>query len=144
MRALFVACALTFTSTAWAAEPQGCVLVEDGYGPPGRVRVRAQTVASGLEVPWAIGFLPGGDMLVTERPGRIRLVHAGKLVAQPVATVGVSKRAEDGLLGLAVDPDFHANRAIYLYYTGDARGGPANRVERWTVSADARHATRDR
>src|SRR4051794_15531713 len=92
MRALFVACALSVGSAVWAAEPQGCVLVEDGYGPSGRVRVRTETVVSGLEVPWAIGFLPGGDMLVTERPGRIRLVHAGKLVAQPVAIVGVSKR----------------------------------------------------
>jgi glucose/arabinose dehydrogenase len=144
MRALFAVCALTLATSTWAAEPQGCVLVDQDYGPAGRVHVRAETVVSGLEIPWAVGFLPGGDMLVTERPGRVRLVHAGKLVAEPVATVDVSKRSEDGLLGLAVDPDFRANRAIYLYYTGDTRGGPANRVERWTVSADARHATRDR
>ncbi|AUX26335.1 uncharacterized protein SOCEGT47_068960 [Sorangium cellulosum] len=55
----------------------GCTLVEDGAGPPGAVAVKAETVVTGLEVPWGIAFLPGGDFLVTERPGRIRLVSRG-------------------------------------------------------------------
>jgi glucose/arabinose dehydrogenase len=126
-----------------SADDGACVLVRDGYGPEGRVPIQAETVVSGLEVPWAIGFLPNGDMLVTERPGRIRLIHEGKLLPDPVATVGVSQRAESGLLGLAVDPDFKSNRAIYIYLTAEGRGGPVNRVERWTLDAAQRRATRD-
>jgi hypothetical protein len=61
---------------------------------------------SGLEVPWALAFLPRGDVLVTERPGRLRLIRGGKLVARPVAEVPVSARSEGGLLGMALARDF--------------------------------------
>jgi glucose/arabinose dehydrogenase len=121
-----------------------CQFIERGYGPAGRVAIRTETVASGLEVPWAIAFLPGGDMLVTERPGRIRRIQNGTLLPEPVATLEVSKRDEAGLLGLAVDPRFSTNRAIYVYYTADTGRGSVNRIERWTMAADGRTATRDR
>jgi glucose/arabinose dehydrogenase len=79
---------------------------------------RVNTVATGLEVPWEIGFLPNGDALVTERPGRVRLLTAaGHLRRSPVAFVPVSARGEGGLLGLAVDPAFARNRFVYLFYT---------------------------
>jgi len=123
-----------------------CVYVEKGYGPGGTVAIRVDTVVSGLEVPWGIAFLPGGDMLVTERPGRIRLIRGGKLLADPVAKVGASARAEGGLLGIALHPDFARNRQFYVYYTytADADGGTANKVERWTLAADGTRATADR
>ena len=91
---------------AAASRAPACQLIENGFGPKGSAAVRVETVATGLEVPWSIAFLPGGDMLVTERPGRIRLVRNGTLVSQPVATLPVSQKDESGLLGLAVHPRF--------------------------------------
>ena len=99
--------------------------------PPSRTRVK--TVASGLAVPWEMAFLPDGRALVTERPGRVRLLGPGaRLQAKPLARVAVSNRGEGGLLGLAVDPDFAHNRFVYLYFT--ARAGM--RLERWRFSGD--------
>jgi glucose/arabinose dehydrogenase len=89
---------------------------------------RVKTVATGLEIPWEIAFLPDGRALVTERPGRVRLLtHAGRVRRQPVARIAVSTQGEGGLLGLAIDPDFAHNRFVYLYYT---RAG-GMRLERW-------------
>ena len=67
-----------------------CILVEDGLGPQGEVAVRAEEVATGLEVPWGVLFLSEGDMLVTELARQIRLVRNGQLQPSPVATVAVS------------------------------------------------------
>jgi glucose/arabinose dehydrogenase len=81
-------------------------------------RARVETVATGLEIPWEIAFLPGGRALVTERPGRVRLLgRGGRLRRGAVARVEVAARGEGGLLGLAVDPDFASNRFVYLYFT---------------------------
>ncbi len=93
--------------------------------------VRVVTVATGLEIPWEIGFLPDGRALVTERPGRVRLLgRDGRLRREPVTRVRVSAVGEGGLLGLAVDPSFARNRFVYLYYT--TAGGM--RLERWRFS----------
>jgi glucose/arabinose dehydrogenase len=90
--------------------------------------VHVRTVASGLEIPWDIAFLPDGSALVTERPGRVRrLGRDGTLQKVPVAEITVSKQGEGGLLGLAVDPEFRHNRLVYLYYTGL----DGMRLERW-------------
>src|SRR2546428_2740701 len=62
-----------------------CILEKsDSWGPDGKLPLRAETVVSGLEVPWSFAFLPGGDVLVSERPGRVRLLQGGKLLAPPV------------------------------------------------------------
>ena len=121
----------------------GCTLVESGWGPVGAVPIRVERVASGLEVPWGIAFLPGGDALVTERPGRVRLLRAGALEAAPVATIAIALGGEGGLLGIAADPDFARNRRFYLYATVDGGGGPVNRVTRWVLAGDARSARED-
>jgi glucose/arabinose dehydrogenase len=90
--------------------------------------VQVRTVASGLEIPWDIAFMPDGSALVTERPGRVRLLdREGRLQKAPVAEITVSKQGEGGLLGVAVDPKFAANRLVYIFYTG--RDGM--RLERW-------------
>ena len=82
---------------------------------------RVTTVASGLEAPWEIAFLPDGRALVTERPGRVRLLsRAMELQEEPVAEVDVSAVGESGLLGLAVDPRFERNRFVYLYRTTES------------------------
>jgi glucose/arabinose dehydrogenase len=93
--------------------------------------VRVETVATGLEIPWEIAFLPDGRGFVTERPGRVRLLDTrGRLRRQPVAVVPVTRQGEGGLLGLALDPDFADNRFVYLYFT-TAR---TMRLERWRFS----------
>ncbi len=79
---------------------------------------RVETVATGLEVPWDIALLPDGRALVTERPGRVRLLGAdGRLRDEPLARVDVSAQGEGGLLGLALDPEFEDNRFVYLFFT---------------------------
>lgn len=116
-----------------------CQFVEEGFGPLGEAEVAVETVVDGLDTPWALASLPGGDLLVTERPGRLRLVEDGQLVEEPVAEIAIDPdTTEGGLLGLALDPDFETNRLFYLYVT---RPGPVNRVERWQLSEDRRSAT---
>lgn len=127
-----------------STQNQACTLVEEGFGSPGRVNVRVQEVVTGLEVPWAIAFLPNQDMLVTERPGRVRLVRSGKLISQPVATINVTSSGEGGLLGIATHPNFAENRFFYVYYTTDRNGSQVNRVERWRLSQDGLTAAADR
>ncbi len=123
---------------------QACTLVENGFGSPGQVNVRAEEVVTGLEVPWGIAFLPNQDMLVTERPGRVRLVRDGKLVQKPVATIDVTDSGEGGLLGIATHPNFAENRLFYVYYTADRNGSQVNRVERWRLSQNGLSASSDR
>lgn len=91
---------------------------------------RVSTVATGLQIPWEIAFLPDGRALVTERPGRVRmLTRQGRLRRAAVARVPVSALGEGGLLGLAVDPAFRRNHFVYLYFT--TVGGM--RLERWRL-----------
>ena len=129
------------TSRSAASAPP-CVLVESGFGPEGAVEVRTETVVSGLEVPWGLAFLPDGDLLVTERAGRLRLVRDGRLVAEPISTLETASTSEGGLLGLALHPDFAQNRLVYLYVTAAGAGGATNRVERWRLADDGASAER--
>lgn len=75
------------------------------------------TVASGLRVPWEIAFLPGGGALVTERPGRVRLLTADRRLRNVASIPGVVTGGENGLLGLALDPAFARNRLVYVFLT---------------------------
>lgn len=82
-----------------------------------QAKFRLEVVARGIEHPWSVAFLPGGDALVTERAGRLRLIHDGKLQEQQVA--GMPQVFEKGLLGLMEvlpHPDFAKNGLIYLTY----------------------------
>jgi glucose/arabinose dehydrogenase len=129
-----------------AAPPQAepaCLLVPEGYGPRGLSPLKAETVVSGLEVPWGIAFLPGGDWLVTERPGRVRLVRDGKLVST-VLTIPVAPGAEGGLLGIAASPSFTLDRLFYVYATVLVGSSRTNRVVRYRLDADHHAATLDR
>jgi glucose/arabinose dehydrogenase len=91
---------------------------------PGAGFGAAETVASNLEAPWGLAFLPGGDALVSERDsGRILRLRPGA-APQEVATVPeVAPRGEGGLLGVAVSPDYRSDRLIYAYFSaaGDNR-----------------------
>jgi len=78
---------------------------------------RLVTVADALVQPWSIAFLPGGDQLITERPGRLRIVRQGKLLPQAVEGVPpVFHSSQGGLLEVMPHPDFAANRLLYLSY----------------------------
>jgi glucose/arabinose dehydrogenase len=93
-----------------------------------------EVVAEGLEVPWEIAFLPDGRALVTERPGRIRMLEEdGTLREAPVTEVDVSEQGEGGLLGLALDPEFADNGLVYLYFTTPTE----MKLERWRFADDA-------
>src|SRR5690606_1635096 len=80
--------------------------------------VRAVTIAEGLEHPWGLDFLPDGRMLVTERPGRLRIVTEDGQVSAPLAGVPtVLARNQGGMLDVAIDPDFEQNRYVYLTFS---------------------------
>ncbi len=90
-------------------------------------------VAENLTVPWSIGFLPDGDLLVTERPGRVVRIGSDRTV-YPVT--GVRETSEGGLLGLALHPSFPRTGWVYLYLTVTADGRIENRVERYRLEND--------
>lgn len=82
-----------------------------------QTRFRVETVASGLEVPWAFAFLPSKDLLFTERRGRVRLIEKGRLRAEPVFVVpDVEPTSESGLMDISVHPNFASNNFVYLAY----------------------------
>jgi aldose sugar dehydrogenase len=91
-------------------------------------RIRVSVVAR-LSHPWAIAFLPDGGMLITERPGRLRIVREGVLDPQPISGVpAVRTDGNGGLMDIALHPQFAANGLVYLTYTkpvGNGRGAPA-------------------
>ncbi|MCC7031485.1 MAG: PQQ-dependent sugar dehydrogenase [Acidobacteria bacterium] len=79
---------------------------------------RLVTYAEGLVQPWSLAFLPGGDALVTERPGRLRVIRQGKLLPNAVEGVpDVLHQGQGGLLEVAPHPDFATNRMLYLTYS---------------------------
>jgi glucose/arabinose dehydrogenase len=85
---------------------------------------RVVTVADGFVNPWGIAFLPNGDLLVTERAGRLRLVRGGKLLPTPVAGVpAVVAAGQGGLLDVELHPQFVTNRLVYLTYSKQVPGG---------------------
>ncbi|HET9644247.1 MAG TPA: PQQ-dependent sugar dehydrogenase [Burkholderiaceae bacterium] len=86
-------------------------------------QVKAVTVARGLERPWALAFLPDGRMLVTERPGRLRLVASNGRVSAPIQGLpAVDARNQGGLLDVALDPGFADNRLVYWSYSEPGQG----------------------
>lgn len=115
-----------------AGAAAGCSGAASGTTPPSFTSVT--TVARGLEVPWALAFADSRTMLVTERPGRVRLVVNGRMRRAPILKLAAVAEGEGGLLGLALDPDFPRQRFAYVYYT--AREG--NRVSRFRVARDFR------
>ena len=88
-----------------------------------------ETVADGLERPWSLAFLPNGDMLVTERPGRLRLVQNGKLVDKAIGGLPrIAAIGQGGLLDVILHPDFEQNRRIYISYSARGAGGAGTEV----------------
>jgi len=92
---------------------------------------RVVPVAKGLAHPWGLAFLPDGRMLVTERPGRLRIVGKDGALSAPVAGVpAVASGGQLGLYGLALDPAFARTGLVYLAYSAPAPGGSTLEVAR--------------
>jgi glucose/arabinose dehydrogenase len=89
------------------------------------------TVAKGLEHPWSLAFLPDGRMLVTERPGRLRIVSSDGRVSEPIAGIPrVYASGQGGLLDVALSPMFDNDRLIYLSFSEYGEGGAGTAVAR--------------
>lgn len=118
--ALLLAAVLSIAWSAWAKAET----VETDF--------RVETLTRGLEHPWAVAFLPDGDFLVTERPGRLRLVRAdGSLVEEPVSGLPeIRAQGQGGLLDVALHPLFASNRLVYISYNEPGPGGAGTAVAR--------------
>jgi glucose/arabinose dehydrogenase len=95
-----------------------------------------ETWVEGLEVPWSLVFLSEAEALVSERPGRIRLLKGGKLSEAPYAELEVVHRGEGGLMGLAVHPEFPREPYVYAMHTYEDGGNLYNRVVRLRHGGD--------
>jgi aldose sugar dehydrogenase len=85
------------------------------------------TVVEGLQNPWSVAFLPGGKMLITERPGRLRVLGTDGKLSEPLAGVPpVDARGQGGLLDVALDPAFAKNQTIYWSYAEPREPGVNN------------------
>lgn len=105
----------------WVADPDG---------------IRLEPWVQGLEVPWSPVFLPDSRALVSERPGRIRLIRDGRLAAAPYAELDVHHSGEGGLMGLALHPDFPNAPYIYAMHTYREGRQVYNRVVRLKDEGD--------
>jgi glucose/arabinose dehydrogenase len=100
--------------------------------------ILVETVASGLNHPWGLAFLPDGRMLVTERPGRLRVVSSDGQISKPVNGVPrVFAQGQGGLLDVALDPNFVDNRLVYISFAEPGEGGASTAVARGRLNADA-------
>ena len=125
---LLTACQPFFSGTA-DGDAVGTVTAEVVGMPPG---MGVETVVEGLEIPWDLAFTPDGRILITERPGRVRVVEDGILRQAPYAVVDVFHRSEAGLMGITLHPDFASNGYLYLCYTYRQGRSTFNRIARLT------------
>jgi glucose/arabinose dehydrogenase len=93
--------------------------------------VRVENLVGGLVHPWGMAFLPDGRLLVTERPGRLRILGTDGTLSDPLAgTPEVFTQGQGGLLDVALDPDFGENRRVYLSFAEPGDGGASTAVGR--------------
>jgi glucose/arabinose dehydrogenase len=103
--------------------PQPTKVVTAGY--------KVTAIATGLDHPWSMAFLPDGSMLVTERVGRLRLIKDGALLPQPIAGVpAVHTGGQAGLFDIILHPNFGQNRVVYLTYAAGTTAANGTQVAR--------------
>ena len=96
------------------------------------ITIKVETVVTGLEVPWSIAFTSATRILVTERPGRVRVVENGVLRSAPLAVISdVESRGETGLMGLTLAPDYEKSRFLYVAHAYAVPGGIRVRIVRF-------------
>ena len=99
-------------------QPGEVVTAADG------TRFAVEVVGQNLQIPWAMTFAPDGRMFFTERPGRVRILQNGQVLAAPALVLDdVAAVGEGGLLGIAVHPNFASNHFVFLAYTARLAGG---------------------
>jgi glucose/arabinose dehydrogenase len=104
--------------------------------PAQATQVKVETVATGLDRPWALEFLPDGYLLVTEKPGRMRLVDPKGQLSKPLSGLPeVFTSGQGGLLDVALDPGYAANGLIYWSYSEPREGGNGTAVARGRLVA---------
>jgi aldose sugar dehydrogenase len=104
-------------------------------------KLNVEIFAEGLEIPWAIDFLDATTALITEKPGRLRVVSKGKLLPEPVKNIPkVLNEGQGGLMEVAVDPDYSQNGWIYLAFShvldkkaGEDRPGAMTKIVRGKI-----------
>jgi glucose/arabinose dehydrogenase len=113
-------------------------------GARSNVAFTVETIAGGLEHPWAVAFLPDGQFLVTERPGRLRVVAAdGTLSPAVTGLPAVDNRNQGGLLDVVLDPAYPTSHVIYWSYAEPREGGNGTAVARGTLTLGAAPALSD-
>lgn len=126
------------TLQAWAARLAAVVVLGASPHMAGAQALRAQAIASGLEHPWAVAFLPDGRFLVTERPGRMRVIGADGRAGPALAGVPeVAARGQGGLLDVVLDSAFAQNRTLYFCYSEPGSGGNSTALARARLATDA-------
>jgi glucose/arabinose dehydrogenase len=117
--------ALVLLAFAWAA-PADPQIFETNEG-----KIRVVTLADGLANPWSLAFLPNGDMLVTEKPGRLRVIRNGQLESTPISgTPTVHTNRQAGLMDVILHPNFATNNLVYLTYSKAGQGGATTALMR--------------
>ena len=128
--AVAVASAVFLSQAACGAENPRVVQTQSGA-------IAVQVVASNLDDPWALAFLPDGRMLVTQRSGRIRIVTRDGQVSAPIAGVpAVYSSGQGGLLDIALAPDFAMSRLVYFSFGEPGDGGATTAVARARFADD--------
>ncbi|KGJ12872.1 PQQ-dependent sugar dehydrogenase [Paracoccus sanguinis] len=103
------------------------------------VALKTETVVDGLSHPWALALLPDGAWLVTERPGRLRMVSADGPLSEPITGLPeIDAKGQGGLLDVMVGPDFASDRRLWISYAAPAEGGNQTAVATAKLSADGR------
>ncbi|MBU2166394.1 MAG: PQQ-dependent sugar dehydrogenase [Alphaproteobacteria bacterium] len=149
---LMAACNVTGSVGASPAEPGDPVETRPANAPGQQPAFENQTrapgvvtegqlshtvVADGLVEPWGLALMPDGNWLVTERPGRLRIITADGQVGEPIAGLpDVDARGQGGLLDIVTGPDFANDRMIYWSYAEPRDGGNATSVARGVLSED--------
>jgi glucose/arabinose dehydrogenase len=128
---------LVFTAFALSLISGPCLAGETTI-PTKEGTIRVETIAHGLQNPWGLVFLPDGRMLVTERPGRLRIVTKDGAISEPLKGVPeVFAQGQGGLLDVKLDPDFTKNRLVYITYSEPGDSGAGTAVARGKLGADS-------
>lgn len=121
-----------------------CAMTEPRDLDAGGIAARTETVALGLEHPWGLDFLPDGGAIVTERPGRMRLISADGSLSDPIEGVpDVAAEGQGGLLDVTIAPDFAQSGTIFFTYAEPGDGGQGTALARARLVRDGTAARLD-
>lgn len=120
-------------ATALAAAPAAAFTIPSQNGP-----INVDVFATGLQYPWGMASLPNGRLLVTEKPGRLRIVEANGAVGAPISGLpaNIAYGGQGGLLDVVLDPRFARNGRIYLSFAESGTGGYSTAVARAVLSGN--------